>query len=99
MKAAAAIFLAACLAPTMASAKFVCLDQFQYVAGSWVATPLCSDINLTNVAREYGAHPSYGAVMNSDSKKRQICNFIGFDRRAELACANYGHGNGLGSRN
>jgi hypothetical protein len=96
MRRAAPLFLAACLLPGAAPAAILCVDQFQYSAGRWIATPLCQDGYLAQIAREHGARVSDWSIIENPQKKIRICNFIGFDRRAELACAGYRNGNGSG---
>jgi hypothetical protein len=98
MKLAAPLFLVACLLPQAAPAAIICVDQFQYSGGRWIATPFCEDGYLAHVARDHGARVSDWAIIENPQKKVRICDFIGFDRRAELPCAGYRNGNGHGLR-
>jgi hypothetical protein len=100
MKIPALLLALACALPAPASAAIICLDQFQYSGGRWISTPFCQDGYLAYVAREHGARVSDWQIRENPEKKIRICQFVGFDVRAELPCAGYryDHGNGLRSR-
>ena len=93
MRTAVITFLAAVLSPGLALA-ITCVDQFQYSAGRWIATPFCEDLYLASVAREYGARLHPFALLDNPNKKVRICDFIGFDHRVQSLCTGYRNGDG-----
>ncbi|WP_334147001.1 hypothetical protein [Hyphomicrobium sp.] len=83
-------------APTPADAAGIkCIDGFQIVSGSRIATPYCQDKLVAQVAREHGMKVSEAEIRNNPNYKRHICQFVGRDIRIYQACID---ANSLGRR-
>jgi len=78
------------LVPQVATAAIVCKDGFQKSGGGWISTPYCNDAYLAHVAREHGVKVSDNEVRASDSKKYELCRFIGSDARVQTYCPDSG---------
>lgn len=77
-------FMAAAWAP--AEAKIDCRDGYQRVAGAWLSTPYCRDLQVAEVAREYGMKASAVEIRNNPHYKRDVCRIVGQDIRVKQAC-------------
>jgi hypothetical protein len=73
-------------APAPAEAGIKCIDGFQIVSGSRIATPYCQDKLVAQVARERGMKVSEAEIRNNPNYKRHICQFVGRDIRIYQAC-------------
>jgi len=73
-------------APALADARIKCIDGFQIVSGSRIATPYCQDKLVAQVAREHGMKVSEAEIRNNPNYKRHICQFVGRDIRIYQAC-------------
>jgi len=82
--AAVALGLAGGAGP--ADARIKCVDGFQIVSGSPIATPYCQDELVAVVAREYGMKVSAAAIRNNPNLKRNVCQHVGRDNRIYIAC-------------
>lgn len=69
-----------------AEARIRCVDGFQIVNGSPIATPYCQDELVAQVARERGMKVSAAAIRNNPNLKRNVCAFVGRDNRIHIAC-------------
>ncbi|MGE0024978.1 MAG: hypothetical protein AB7S70_15250 [Hyphomicrobium sp.] len=69
-----------------AEARIKCVDGYQIVSGSPIATPYCQDELVAIVAREYGMKVSAAAIRNNPNLKRNVCQHIGRDNRIYIAC-------------
>lgn len=69
-----------------ADARIKCVNGFQIVSGSQLATPYCQDELVAKVAREHGMKVSGAAIRNNPNLKRNVCQFIGRDNRVHIAC-------------
>ncbi|MDQ8700798.1 hypothetical protein [Hyphomicrobium sp. LHD-15] len=69
-----------------AEARIRCVDGYQIVNGSQIATPYCQDEMVARVARERGIKVSAAAIRENPNLKRNICQHIGRDNRIHLAC-------------
>ena len=72
-----------------------CANGFQEVGRGLIATPYCQDELLFRVAREYGFKTTAEAIRSNPNHKRNICQFIGRDIRAQQPCID---GNNAGRR-
>jgi len=77
------------------AAGIKCIDGFQIVSGSRIATPYCQDKLVAQVAREHGMKVSEAEIRNNPNYKRHICQFVGRDIRIYQACID---ANSLGRR-
>jgi hypothetical protein len=71
-----------------AQARVVCDGEFQVSSGSAIATPLCQDRYLAEVARGYGMRVSATDVRNP-GVKQEVCQFIGYDNRVYTMCSGW----------
>ncbi len=84
---AALLALPLAFAPAPAAAAGIkCIDGFQIVSGSRIATPYCQDKLVAQVAREHGMKVSEAEIRNNPNYKRHICQFVGRDIRIYQAC-------------
>lgn len=74
------------LAAAPAEARIKCVNGFQIVNGSPIATPYCQDNLVAQVAREHGMKVSEVEVRNNPNYKRYVCQFVGRDIRIYQAC-------------
>jgi hypothetical protein len=81
-----ALVLSGSMLSGAAEAKFVCRDGYQNVQGSWLATPYCQDLQLAQVARQYGWRVSDAAIRNNPNLKRRVCASVGRDIRVQETC-------------
>lgn len=77
---------AALVSAAPAEARIRCVNGFQVVNGSHIATPYCQDELVARVAREHGMKVSAEAVRNNPNYKRHVCQFVGRDIRIYQAC-------------
>ncbi|WP_181337449.1 hypothetical protein [Hyphomicrobium methylovorum] len=87
--------LAGFLAASPAEAKIDCLDGFQKVQGSRIATPYCQDALVARVAAGYGINAPAAKIRNNPNFKRHVCRLVGQDIRIKETCAEvnpYGRG-------
>jgi hypothetical protein len=63
-----------------------CDGDFQFVRGSWVATPYCRADQIARVAREVGMHTSAEALLAHPADAEEVCRFLGPDARVHPAC-------------
>jgi hypothetical protein len=89
---AAAALLPVCVlaAASPASARIICKDDYQLVAGNLISTPYCADNFVARVARQYGMQVSDATIRNNPNKKREVCRFIGHDIRVSQYCNSEG---------
>lgn len=71
-----------------AEARIECQNEFQIVQGSPIATPLCADRYLANVARGYGMRVA-ATDLHNPSVKRRVCEFVGNDNRVYSICSGW----------
>ena len=69
-----------------AEAKIRCIDGFQVVSGSRIATPYCQDELVAQVARQHGMQVSAASIRNNPNLKRNVCQLVGRDNRIHIAC-------------
>lgn len=79
-----------------AEAKIACVDGFQRVQGSMIATPYCQDALLGRVARQYGFRVSDREIRYNPNTKIHICRFVGQDIRVRPTCDESARGRGRG---
>ena len=82
--------LAAATATTASAAEVTCRDGTQNVKGSWLITPYCQDVLLTQVARENGLPASLDKIRNNNNYKKEVCRTVFTDIRVTDACLNAG---------
>jgi hypothetical protein len=81
--------LAAAAALAGPAAAITCSNGTQNVQGTWMATPYCQDVLLTQVARENGLPASLDKIRNNNYKK-EICRTVFTDIRVTDTCLNAG---------
>jgi hypothetical protein len=69
-----------------AEARIKCVNGYQIVNGSPIATPYCQDELVAHVARGYGIKVSAATIRNNPNIKRDVCRNIGRDNRIFIAC-------------
>jgi hypothetical protein len=67
--------LAATTAMTASAGEVTCRDGTQHIKGSWLTTPYCQDVLLTQVAHENGLPASLDKIRNNNYKK-EICRTV-----------------------
>jgi len=75
---------------TTRAAAIICRDGTQNIQGSWLATPYCQDVLLTQVARENGLPASLEKIRNNNNYKKDICRTVFTDIRVTDTCLNAG---------
>lgn len=83
---AAALPLALLAGTQPADARIKCVNGFQVVNGSQIATPYCQDALVAKVAREHGIKVSDAAIRANPNLKRNVCQHVGRDNRIYIAC-------------
>jgi ribosomal protein L36 len=69
-----------------AEAAIKCVNGYQIVSGSPIATPYCQDALVADVAQQYGMKVSASQIRNNPNVKRNVCQFVGRDNRVHIAC-------------
>lgn len=69
-----------------ADAAIKCVNGFQIVGGSPIATPYCQDALVAQVAQEHGLEVSAAQIRNNPNLKRNVCQYVGRDNRVHIAC-------------
>ena len=67
-------------------ARVVCKKGYRILKGQRLGTPYCQDLYLAKVAREFGVRVAAREILNNPNKKREVCQFIGWDIRIEHIC-------------
>lgn len=84
--AALALALAMLSVAGPAEARVVCKKGYRVLNGQLLGTPYCQDVYLAEVAREFGSRVPAREILNNPNKKREVCNFIGWDIRVKHIC-------------
>ena len=82
--------LTAATAMSASAADITCRDGTQNIKGSWLITPYCQDVLLTQVARENGLPASLDKIRNNNNYKKEICRTVFTDIRVTDTCNNAG---------
>ncbi len=69
-----------------AEARIVCDKGFRILKGQRLGTPYCQDLYLAKVAHEFGVRVAAREILNNPNKKREVCQFIGWDIRVQHIC-------------
>jgi hypothetical protein len=69
-----------------AEAAIKCVNGYQIVSGSPIATPYCQDALVAEVAQQYGMKVSAAQIRNNPNLKRNVCQYVGRDNRVHIAC-------------
>ena len=69
-----------------ADARIVCDKGFRILNGQRLGTPYCQDFYLATVAHEFGFKVPAREILNNPNKKREVCQFIGWDIRVQHIC-------------
>lgn len=82
--------LVAAAAFTSPAAAIKCVNGYQRVQGTLIATPYCQDQYLAKVARQYGFRASAAKIRNNPNYKKELCRFVFNDIRVQTTCLNAG---------
>jgi len=85
----AVVFVAANLVGP-ASAAIKCKRGSQLVGGRWIATLYCQDKYSAEVARKSGFKASAAKIRNNPNYKKNLCQYLYSDLRAQQACLDAG---------
>lgn len=77
---------AVALSSGTAEARVVCEKGYRILKGQRLGTPYCQDLYLAQVAHEFGVKVAAREILNNPNKKREVCQFIGWDIRVQHIC-------------
>lgn len=81
------VTVAVSVMPGSSEARVRCHEGFRvYKDGRKLSTPLCQDLYLAQVAREFGTRVSDREILHNPNRRREICEFVGWDIRVKHLC-------------